>query len=100
MCRVIRGGKKDRKSRETESLEEFSFGSFHIVDVEKPIASYPLRDLDVQHEEVHMFFSFVERQRLGNHCDQHSRAGDTLNPPPPPSPPPHTQGKKQNTKNI
>lgn len=39
--------------------------------------SYPFRDLDVQHEEVHMFLSFVQRQRLGNNCHQHGGAGYT-----------------------
>lgn len=40
--------------------------------------SYPFRDLDVQHEEVHMFLSFVHRQHLGNDCHQHGSAGYTL----------------------
>lgn len=54
--------------------------SFHNIAAEQLIVSYPFRDLDVQHEEVHVFLSLVERQRLGNHCDQHGRAGDTLKP--------------------
>lgn len=86
--------KIDRKCREKESFKALSIGSFHIVDIEKLIVSYPFRDLDVQHEEVHMFLSFVERQSLGNHCDQHGCAGDTLYPPPPT----HTQGKNKTQK--
>lgn len=38
----------------------------------------PFGDLDVQHEEVHMFLSFIQRQRLANDCNQHGSAGYTL----------------------
>lgn len=47
---------------------------------EQHIFSYPFRDLNVQHEEMHVFLSFVQRQRLGDNCDQHGRAGYTLKP--------------------
>lgn len=47
---------------------------------ERQTVSYPLRDLNVQHEEMHVFLSFVQRQRLGDHCDQHGCAGYTLKP--------------------
>lgn len=37
----------------------------------------PFGDLDVQHEEVHMLLSFIQRQRLANDCNQHGSAGYT-----------------------
>lgn len=73
-------------------------GSFHNIATEQLIVSYPFRDLDVQHEEVHVFLSFVERQRLGNHRDQHGRAGDTLEPRCTREKNPHKKNKKTKQK--
>lgn len=42
--------------------------------------SYPFRNLDIHHEEVHVFLSFVQRQLLCNDCNQHGGAGNTLKP--------------------
>ena len=42
--------------------------------------TYPFWDLDVQHEEMHVFLSFVQRQRLGNHRHQHGCASYALKP--------------------
>lgn len=92
MCRVIRGKKQTERAEKQKVLDALSIGSFLL---EKLIASYPFRDLDVQHEEVHMFLSFVERQRLGNHCDQHGCAGNTLKPHPI-----HTQEKDKTQKTL
>lgn len=53
--------------------------------------SYPFRDLNVQHEEVHMFLPFVKLQRLGDDRHQHGCAGDTLQAK-------HTRGRRQSAR--
>lgn len=42
--------------------------------------SYPFRNLDVQHEEVHMLLAFVQCQLLCYDGHQHGSAGYTLKP--------------------
>lgn len=41
-------------------------------------SSHPFGDLDVHHEEVHVFLSFVQRQLLGHDGHQHGGTGHTL----------------------
>lgn len=79
---TISNGSKE-KTKKRKNLIKSPAGWLLCVytGLQKIVAcSYPFRNLDIHHEEVHMFLSFVQRQLLCNNCNQHGGAGNTLKP--------------------
>lgn len=72
---------KKTKKKELDKKRHAGWLLCVYTGLQKIVAcSYPFRNLDIHHEEVHMFLSFVQRQLLCNDCNQHGGAGNTLKP--------------------